>query len=90
MRKLLVLGVLLVAVLATWLWQRPDDPPQPRGLSAAAAAEPLALQQAQEPVGWVFGRLVGFPGAERPLRSGSGSGHPRFAGPPAAGREARR
>ena len=32
----------------------------------------------QEPVGWVFGRMVGFPGADRPLTGQPGS----FGGAP--------
>lgn len=32
----------------------------------------------QEPVGWVFGRMVGFPGADRPLMGKPGS----FGGAP--------
>ncbi|MBC8351862.1 MAG: hypothetical protein H8E66_07725 [Planctomycetes bacterium] len=29
--------------------------------------------QSQQPVGWVFGRMAGVPGADRPLTSASGS-----------------
>ena len=39
----------------------------------------------QEPVGWVFGRMVGFPGADRPLTGQPGS----FGGAPLPPSQAR-
>jgi hypothetical protein len=39
----------------------------------------------QEPVGWVFGRMIGFPGADRPLTGQSGS----FGGAPLPPSQAR-
>lgn len=39
-----------------------------------AANPELRPRQQQQSVGWVFGRLIGVPGAERPLMSQSGIG----------------
>ena len=44
----------------------------------------LPPHQQPQSVGWVFGRLMGFPGAEKPLMSQSGMG---FRPPPPAKRQ---
>ena len=43
--------------------------------SLATDRDSLSSEQTQ-PVGWVFGRLIGFPGADKPLiPRGSGGGY---------------
>lgn len=65
------------------------------GISAVRSSEGKTLRlhvvnpelpphQQPQSVGWVFGRLMGFPGAEKPLMSQSGMG---FRPPPPAKRQ---
>lgn len=44
----------------------------------------LVSEQTQ-PVGWVFGRLIGFPGADKPLMPQSGSMGGQVRVPPTSG-----
>lgn len=53
-----------------------------------ASPEPYAERPAA--VGWVFGRLMGFPGADRPLMSGSYPTMPPAAWPAPADAGSRR
>ncbi|GEM_PF-2557125 len=69
MRIVRGLVVVSVGLAVAWAWW-------PRGIpdeTAAAAPSAPAETYAEPPaaVGWVFGRLMGFPGADRPLMSGS-------------------
>lgn len=46
--------------------------------------EATAPPEEQKPVGWVFGRMMGFPGADRPLTTTTGPGNREFAPPPSS------
>ena len=52
-------------VLSTSLSRQPTTP--------APTSEGVFHTEPQKPVGWVFGRVMGVPGADRPLMSASGS-----------------
>ena len=52
-------------VLSTSLSRRPATP--------APTSEGVFNPEPRKPVGWVFGRVMGVPGADRPLMSASGS-----------------
>jgi hypothetical protein len=59
------LGILLgVATSRTEVRETPN--------SLATGHDSLTREQTQ-PVGWVFGRMIGFPGADKPLLPQSGS-----------------
>jgi hypothetical protein len=82
MRMTLGLTLLGVVVLAGWHWQRPKDLQRPAGSTITLADPDLAASPSRrEPVGWVFGRLIGYPGAERPLTGGGVMTAPRLASP---------
>jgi hypothetical protein len=44
-----------------------------RAATPASTDEPVLSTEPTQPVGWVFGRVMGVSGAERPLMSASGS-----------------
>ena len=58
-------AIVAAVALATVL-SRPTVKPVPVNADLTATESP-------KPVGWVFGRVVGFPGADRPLLPASGS-----------------
>lgn len=63
-----LLACLFVAVCAFAGWslvmpQRTPVTERPQGL----VSDPNAIDTKHEPVGWVFGRVVGFEGADKPL-----------------------
>jgi hypothetical protein len=50
------------------------------------ATDRVSLPSEQtQPVGWVFGRLIGFPGADKPLMPQSGSIGGQVRVPPTSG-----
>lgn len=74
-------AVLLIAIAATatgWRHAARNDR-QPASTRVAAPPDAPAGFRERQSAGWVFGRLMGFPGAEHPLTSTVGP-----AGPPPA------
>lgn len=63
-------GSAFIAGLAWSLVPSPASAPHKSDLNPIDRPTPLSMQQ--ESVGWVFGRVMGVPGAERPLMSQSG------------------
>jgi len=63
-------GSALIAALA-WLLA-PSAAPARQKPDPTVIDRPAALSMRQESAGWVFGRVVGVPGAERPLMSQNG------------------
>lgn len=74
-------AVVLLAITGG-VWAGRSSVGKTRQLPAASPERP-PYQQPQS-VGWVFGRLMGFPGADKPLMSQSGMG---FRPPPPVRRE---
>lgn len=73
----------LIAFAAILLALRPSPVRPPANAVAAPAvvnAQPPSPKA--EAVGWVFGRLIGFRGADRPLTRGTGQGFPPGGGVP--------
>ncbi len=66
-----VLGAVLASTMfaATFCFLGDSEPIA----TPASTNEAVLPTEAPQPVGWVFGRVMGVPGAERPLMSGSGS-----------------
>lgn len=64
-------GTVVLLAVAGGIWA---GWPSERKTRRQAANPELRPHQQQQSVGWVFGRLIGVPGAERPLMSQSGIG----------------
>lgn len=63
-------AIVLLAVLACWVAKRPPERKQPGVAPSNVRRSGLDVDlvyQQREPVGWVFGRMIGFPGADKPL-----------------------
>ena len=59
---------LLAVTGGTWTWRSDASKTQ-----NTRVTNPVLLpHQHPQSVGWVFGRLIGVPGADKPLMSGSG------------------
>lgn len=80
LRNRLVCGAIaLIAIAGGSIgWSRaPHDNRQAAPNSDAPSPDESVAPRERQSVGWVFGRLMGFPGAERPLTSTVGpSGMP--------------
>lgn len=62
--------VVLLAVLACWITRKSPDQRQPAVAPMnrrPSEAEVDFVYEQQESVGWVFGRMMGFQGADKPL-----------------------
>lgn len=83
MKRFLCLLLLGSSILATLEWERQHRKSRRRETVSAPAVVPDGVPpQAQEPIGWVFGRLIGVPGAERPLLGGKGLANEGLTPPP--------
>lgn len=62
----------VVAAVGTWMTYEPSETDATRGVETREDALLVDILEPNAPVGWVFGRIVGVPGAERPLSSQGG------------------
>lgn len=69
---------MLCVIVAMKIFARAETTTNPKKEGTGRLAEAPEHLTRQEPVGWVFGRMVGFPGADRPLTGQPGS----FGGAP--------
>ncbi len=70
----IVVGLVVVAVTFAAAWIVSSRGLRNGHATLTSAAQPIATEVYREPpaaVGWVFGRVVGFQGADQPLMSGS-------------------
>jgi len=69
--RLLSAAILTVAIVGAWtFWHDSSGQNQEASPHKDAATESVKpVPDEQKPVGWVFGRLMNFPGAERPFSS---------------------
>jgi hypothetical protein len=80
-RTLIVVSCVAILFMAGAVAWRRTATPASRATSASRAESLPAdweVTKQQQAVGWVFGRMVGFPGADRPLTGQPGS----FGGQP--------
>lgn len=72
-RRRLLVSAFSATAIATGLllWQRATVKHDGEPVGGTVQESP-AMPEEQKPVGWVFGRLMGFPGAEKPLTSTAG------------------
>jgi len=68
-------GVLAIATTGLFVAHRLTRPATTLPVHGATLPEHQAILAAEppKPVGWVFGRVMGVPGAVQPILSGSGS-----------------
>ncbi|MGD9855031.1 MAG: hypothetical protein AB7U20_08775 [Planctomycetaceae bacterium] len=70
MKRLILVAMIGVSVLSGLEWQKRRRSDQVHELPTVSGP-PTGFHQPREDVGWVFGRLVGIPGAEKPLSGGN-------------------
>ena len=66
--KLFVIGFAVLAATSVGILARGSGQASP-GQRGTASSGPRGHVRQHEPVGWVFGRMIGVPGADRPLTS---------------------
>jgi len=87
--RLFVGAAVLAAVIVCFRtrWENSSGEQKREPLPKAHASHDWSAESSRpgyeqrEPVGWVFGRLMGFPGAKRPLNEAVGPGN-RLPPPP--------